>query len=1042
MRSVIWGFSKTLLAALSIVVAGCGGGSTTTSIATTNGPTAPTALNITPGTGKLTLVWSSTNTGAMYHVYCDQDATKPNANREIRLETANTTIEITNLTDGLKYFCAVTASKNSTESAAAVSSATVGAAQHAMPMPPVNIVATPGDKQVLVQWEAIAGATAYRVYYSTVSGVSKTTTTTIPTTTNQATIPNLTNDTTVYFVVTTFIGTEESDASAQKSATPSATATTLPAAPQTLTAVANGVEINLTWSASTGATSYAVYWGAQSNFTPVATQRVEVTNGNLTYTHTGLTPTTTYYYLVKAKNAIGESTAGAAANATTTTATDTVLAPTNPTASISGNIMTVTWTAAAGATGYHVYYAKQPGVTTSTITKKPNVTGTTTNIDLTDLALTNGNLVYYRVTAYKTVNQINRESAPTGEQSVTFGTNTTPVNGNAKRGALLYDNWMATKGVAAPVNDHPLWNTRAFNGGNYYNQTKGANTWRCIECHGSDYKGRDGFYGLNTTPSKYTGFIGLATSTKMAADIVAFLKQGGSTSNHGFISPAYLNDADFSDIAVFLTTIATGSADNTLTGGSSLSGEKLFFVEGKNEAGTAVPTCGNSGCHKGDYEELRVTELAAHDPYAFLHRVRFGADGGKIMTETMSLQQTKDAYAYVNNLLRSTFEPLRYYSQSRHLDDFNRGKTLYKDWVSTKAGAVTLTAKHELWPTTNTNAAITTEATWRCESCHGIDLLGVDGMFKQGHEYFTDIRGVVSPEAVLTGTTYQAQFDFEIFDFIRSAMPAHTNYGTAHAFGHYLNNDDNYGLTRYISLMRGIDTISYSRAISLGARLYDNFWAQKNITPAANLQKNPVWVGAVDQTNDPTTVADSWRCTTCHGWNYIGKDGDPSLITRGITNETLSFNEYKTRTALTALIRDSKKTVQAPDGSTATTTITGHEFGSFLQAHEIDALVDFVLEVRKSVADGTPITLREKSTASDQTNYTLPRGNCVNCHGSDGKANNTNIVAAAKNNRFMFLHRVRFGAPGSAMMPSIDGFQGLTDIEAVRLLRFIETKAP
>ncbi len=80
---------------------------------------------------------------------------------------------------------------------------------------------------------------------------------------------------------------------------------TAPAAPATLTATAGAASVALSWSASTGATSYNVYRGTTAggeSATPIVTG---VTG--TTYTNTGLTNGTQYYYKVKAVNANGAS---------------------------------------------------------------------------------------------------------------------------------------------------------------------------------------------------------------------------------------------------------------------------------------------------------------------------------------------------------------------------------------------------------------------------------------------------------------------------------------------------------------------------------------------------------------------------------------------------------------------------------------------------------------------------------------------------------------------------------------------------------------
>jgi thiosulfate dehydrogenase len=52
----------------------------------------------------------------------------------------------------------------------------------------------------------------------------------------------------------------------------------------------------------------------------------------------------------------------------------------------------------------------------------------------------------------------------------------------------LYDSWWTVTGTDRPTTDQPLWQTQTTN------TRTGADTWRCKECHGWDYQGKDGAY--------------------------------------------------------------------------------------------------------------------------------------------------------------------------------------------------------------------------------------------------------------------------------------------------------------------------------------------------------------------------------------------------------------------------------------------------------------------------------------------------------------------------------------------------------------------
>ena len=90
-----------------------------------------------------------------------------------------------------------------------------------------------------------------------------------------------------------------------------------PPAPTGLSATAGNAQISLTWNASTGATAYDVKRSTVSGSGYAAVSSPTTTS----YTNTGLTNGTTYYYVVDAKNANGTSGNSAQASATPTAGT-------------------------------------------------------------------------------------------------------------------------------------------------------------------------------------------------------------------------------------------------------------------------------------------------------------------------------------------------------------------------------------------------------------------------------------------------------------------------------------------------------------------------------------------------------------------------------------------------------------------------------------------------------------------------------------------------------------------------------------------------
>jgi chitodextrinase len=175
--------------------------------------------------------------------------------------------------------------------------------------------------------------------------------------------------------------------------------TTPPTAPTNLTATAaSSAQINLSWTASTdnvGVTGYRVercQGAGCTTFTQIATPTTT------TFNDTGLAPSTSYSYRVRATDAAG-NLSPYSATATATTAADTTppSAPTNLTATAASSTqINLAWTASTdnvGVTGYKVERCQSAGCSNFTQIAAP--AGTTFN----DTGLAASTSYSYRVRA-------------------------------------------------------------------------------------------------------------------------------------------------------------------------------------------------------------------------------------------------------------------------------------------------------------------------------------------------------------------------------------------------------------------------------------------------------------------------------------------------------------------------------------------------------------------------------------------------------------------------------------------------------------------
>jgi fibronectin type 3 domain-containing protein len=184
-----------------------------------------------------------------------------------------------------------------------------------------------------------------------------------------------------------------------------------PPAPTGLTATAvSSSQINLSWTASSGATSYNIKRATVSGgpYTTIATG-VTATG----FSDVGLSASTTYYYVVSAVNSGGESANSTQASATTQAGVPA--APTGLTATAGNNQVALSWTASSGATSYNVKRATVSGGPYTTVASP-------TTASYTDTTAVNGTTYYYVVSAVNT----------SGESA-----NSTQVSATPTAGAVL-----------------------------------------------------------------------------------------------------------------------------------------------------------------------------------------------------------------------------------------------------------------------------------------------------------------------------------------------------------------------------------------------------------------------------------------------------------------------------------------------------------------------------------------------------------------------------------------------------------------------------
>lgn len=186
--------------------------------------------------------------------------------------------------------------------------------------------------------------------------------------------------------------------------------------------------------------------------------------------------------------------------------------------------------------------------------------------------------------------------------------------------------------------------------------------------------------------------------------------------------------------------------------------------------------------------------------------------------------------------------------------------------------------------------------------------------------------------------------------------------------------------------------------VSLGGKLYDNLWAVVDTEPPG--RRNPSFPGDVEM-----AAPETWRCVTCHGWDYKGADGERASLGR--------------RTAFHSL----RHLVSADPG------LIIKKIRSAPHDYPDTALPDFALEImaqfisRGQYDRDALLDKSGRATGDAKRGRDIFEGACMNCHQPDGRADligekgdRSSLGWVARNRPEQALHKIRNGVPGADML--------------------------
>ncbi len=217
-----------------------------------------------------------------------------------------------------------------------------------------------------------------------------------------------------------------------------------------------------------------------------------------------------------------------------------------------------------------------------------------------------------------------REVAPTARDL--------SMEADLARGGRLYDKWFAEAELTEPTAPHSAYPADAA-----YAAKPGAN-WRCKECHGWDYAGKDGAYASG---KHATGIAGVLTRSGANADeIISILRD----ETHGF---GEVLGAD--DLRTLATFVAAGTMDM-----DGVIDRASAEAQGDVARGRVYYKTICAGCHGSDGKAEEMPVLGAvsrKNPWETLHKILNGQPATEMPAlRALDLSVSVDVLTYVQTL--------------------------------------------------------------------------------------------------------------------------------------------------------------------------------------------------------------------------------------------------------------------------------------------------------------------------------------------------------------------------------------------------------
>jgi poly(3-hydroxybutyrate) depolymerase len=328
-----------------------------------NYPTGVTVGTVT--NNSVALSWTGVTGSSGYNVYYSTTRTGAQTRANGSTLITGTTYTTTGLQSNTTYYLQVTSQNGSGTESQLSDQVSATTSTNALAAPTGLTVGTVTASSVALSWSASAGASGYNAYTSDKSGGILTQANGTGITTTSYTVTQLAGSTTYFFKVKAYDASNNISAASNEVST----TTTADAAPNAPTALAiaagttdTSIPVTFTASTSSNLKGSNMYYSKTSggpytlaNSTPIS---------GTSYTYTGLTSSTTYYFVVRAQNLSGTESA----NSTQVSGATLSAKPAQPTnvavaAGTTDTTVPLSWTASTGPnlSGYNVYYGTAAG---------------------------------------------------------------------------------------------------------------------------------------------------------------------------------------------------------------------------------------------------------------------------------------------------------------------------------------------------------------------------------------------------------------------------------------------------------------------------------------------------------------------------------------------------------------------------------------------------------------------------------------------------------------------------------------------------------